>query len=183
MTFATVLICFGLLFALVYRRVQGRPVCSTRQLFLLPILVTILGINELSHPRLNAMDIAVAVAGCAVSLLLGAFRGTRVKISWRDGTPWVRWGAAAVVIFAINVVAKLALDGAGVALGGTTSGVTASLVLAAGLMLAGEAAVVWVRVQTGGRFSSDQDSTAAGAPDLSTPAQQWAQARALFERA
>jgi hypothetical protein len=137
----------GLLIFLVYKRVQGRPVATTKQLFLLPVIVTVVGVEALSHPRLNGIDIAVAGAGCALSLALGALRGTRVKLSRRHGTPWVQWGAAAVAIFALNVVAKLALDLAGVALGATTSGVTASLILAAGLMLIGEAATVWIRLQ------------------------------------
>ena len=36
-----------------------------------------------------------------------------------NGSPWVSWSAASVVIFAINVLAKLALDAGGVAAGGT----------------------------------------------------------------
>jgi hypothetical protein len=180
MSFVTVAFYVGLLVLLVYKRVQGRPVCSARQLFLLPVIVTIVGIEDLSHPRLNAIDIGVAVAGCALSLLLGAFRGTRVKLSSRDGTPWAQWGVAAVAIFAVNVVAKLALDVAGVALGGSTSGVTASLFLAAGLMLAGEAAVVWVRLQSGGPSSTDGDATTSGGGDVRLAAPRWVQARSPF---
>jgi hypothetical protein len=85
----------------------------------------------------------------ARKLPLGALRGTQNKLSRRDGTPWVQWGAVSVAIFAVNIVAKLALDVAGVALGGSASGITASLVLAVGLMLAGEATVVWARLQAG----------------------------------
>ncbi len=182
MSFANVIFYVGLLILLVYKRVQGRPIGTTKQLFLLPVLVTILGIEDIFHPRLDAINIAVAVAGCALSLALGAFRGTRVKLSRRDGTPWVQWGAAAVAIFAVNIVAKLALDVAGLALGGSASGVTASLVLAAGLMLAGEAAVVWLRLQIGGQCGIDTEATTSGPTALLSAAQRWIEARSPLER-
>ncbi len=149
MTFANVVLYAGLLVLLVFRRIQGRPVGTTKQLFLLPVIITIIGSEDLSHATLGTIDIAVGVAGCGLSLLLGALRGTQDKLSRRDGTPWVQWGAVSIAIFAVNIVAKLVLDVAGVGLGGSTSGVTASLLLAVGLMLLGEAAVVWARIQVG----------------------------------
>ena len=69
-----------------------------------------------------------------------------------------------MAIFAVNIVAKLALDAAGVALGGSTSAITGSLVLAAGLMLVGEAAVVWFRLQIAGPYGLDRDTTTVGTP-------------------
>jgi hypothetical protein len=182
-SFANIVFYAGLLIFLVYTRVQGRPIGTTKQLFLLPGIITILGVEALSHPRLNGIDIAVAVAGCALSLGLGALRGTRVKVSRRNGTPWVQWGAAAVAIFALNIVAKLALDVAGVALGGTTSGVTASLVLAAGLMLVGEAAVVWIRLQIEGPYGTDRiDPTTCGPTGLRSETPPWILPLSPFER-
>lgn len=150
MSFTNVLIYAALLVFVVYKRMEGRPIANVKQLFLLPVIVSILGYEDLSHAKLGTIDIAFGVAGCALSLLLGAARGTQDKLSSRDGTPWVRWGAASLAIFAVNVAVKLALDVAGIALGGSTSGITASLVFAAGLMMAGEAAVVWLRLQAGG---------------------------------
>jgi hypothetical protein len=182
MSFANVVFYVGLLIVVVYKRVQGRPIATSKQLFVLPVLVTILGIADLSRPRLDAVDIAVAVVGCFLSLVLGAFRGTRVKLSRREGVPYVQWGAAAVAILALNIVAKLALDVAGVALGGSTSGVTASLFLAVGLMLVGEAAAVWSRLRIGGPSGLDRDAEISGPTDLRSAAQRWAQARSPFER-
>ena len=70
MSFANIVFYVGLLILLVYKRVQGRPIATAKQLFLLPVVVSILGIEDLSRPRLDAIDIAVAVAGCALSLVL-----------------------------------------------------------------------------------------------------------------
>jgi hypothetical protein len=162
MSFATVLLYAGLLVLMVYRRLQGRPVGTTKQLFLLPAIVTILGYEDFSHAKLGTIDIVVGVVGCGLSLLLGALRGTQNKLSQRDGSPWAQWGPASVAIFASNVVVKLALDVAGVALGGSTSGVTASLILAVGLMLVGEAVVVRIRLEGGGLPSTRRSSMTAG---------------------
>jgi hypothetical protein len=149
MSLANVALYVALLGFIVYQRIQGRPVGSTKQLLALPMVVTVLGFEDLTHRSLGAVDISFAVIGCALSLALGALRGTANRLSVRDGVPWVQWGSRSVVIFAINIGAKLALDVICVLAGGSASGATSSLVLAAGLMLVGEAAVVWLRLQAG----------------------------------
>jgi hypothetical protein len=62
-----------------------------------------------------------------------------------NGSPWVSWGLASVVILIINVLAKLALDGVGVLAGGTTAALSSSILLSLGLALLGEAGIVWIR--------------------------------------
>jgi hypothetical protein len=158
MSLANVALYGALLVFLVYRRVQGRPICTTRQLWLLPAVVTLIGVEDIGHATLHPIDVAVAVAGCVLSLGLGAVRGTTNRLSHRDGVPWVRWGAASLAIFAVNVAAKLVLDLAGVALGGSASGVTASFVLAAGCMLVGEAGVVWLRLRMDSQIGHPQEA-------------------------
>jgi hypothetical protein len=111
--------------------------------------VTVFGFEDLSHRHLGAVDITFAVIGCAVSLALGAYRGTANRISVRDGVPWVQWSKRSVIIFAFNIAAKLVIDVICVLAGGSASGATSSLVLAAGLMLIGEAGVVWFRLENG----------------------------------
>jgi len=150
MSFANVVLYLAILGFLVYRRIQGKPVGSARQLLVLPVLLCVLGYQDLAHASLDPVDVIFAVAGCGLSLVLGALRGSLDKFDTRDGAPWMRWGAASVTVFAVNVAAKLILDVVSVATGGTTSGATSSLLLAAGLMLAGEAVVVWLRLQGGG---------------------------------
>jgi hypothetical protein len=148
MNLANIALYIAILGFLVFRRIQGRPIGSVKQLLILPVIVTILGFEDLTHKQhLGSVNITFAVIGCAVSLALGAYRGTANKLSVRDGVPYVQWSTRSVVIFAINIAAKLAIDVICVVTGGTTSGATSSLVLAAGLMLVGEAAVVWIRLQ------------------------------------
>lgn len=147
MTFASIVLYLALIVFMVFRRVAGRPVTSIKQLFLLPVIVSFLGFESLHHASLNGIDVAVVAVGSALSLGLGALRGCTDKVSQRDGAPWVRWGAASVAVFAVNLVIKLVLDVGTVLIGGTGAGVSSSLVFAIGLMMLGEAGVVWLRVQ------------------------------------
>jgi hypothetical protein len=94
---------------------------------------------------MNHADVAVVVIGSALSFGLGALRGQLDKVSVRDGMPWVRWGAASLVVFAAAVVARLGLDAVAIAAGGTAGALSRSLILSLGLTLLGESAILWLR--------------------------------------
>ena len=147
MTAANIVLYIALIGFMVYRRVQGRSIRSVKALLALPVILGIIGWQDLGHAHLNDIDITVSVLGCAISLVLGAARGFTDRISERDGLPWVQWSVASIGIFAVNIAAKLILDAGGVALGGTSKGVTSSLLLAVGLMLIGEGLVLLYRLQ------------------------------------
>lgn len=149
MSLANIALYVAILGFVVFRRIQGRPLVSVRQLLLLPVIVTVLGFEDMTHRSLGAVDVTFAVIGCVLSFGLGALRGTTNLITVRDGAPWVKWGTRSVVIFAVNIAAKIALDVGCVIAGGTASGASSSLVLSGGLMLLGEAAVVLLRVSNG----------------------------------
>lgn len=164
MTVANVALYAAILGFVIYRRVQGRPADSARALFVLPVVLTILGYQDIAHRSLDATDIAFAVVGCAATFLLGALRGTRNTIEMRNGTPWVRWGRASVAIFAVNIATKLLIDLVGIAAGGSTDAATSSLLLSAGLMLLGEAGVVWLRIDSGRAAGRSPHVTGPGTP-------------------
>jgi hypothetical protein len=166
---ANIVLYIAILGFIVYRRVQAKPFESARKLFILPVVVTVIGYEDLTHASLHALDIGFVAAGCVISLVLGAFRGSLNKITSRNGTPWVRWGTASVIVFAVNIAAKLILDVVSVVAGGTSSGTTSSLVLAAGLMLAGEAAVIWLRLQVSPPAAVGGQSTSSPAFEASEP--------------
>ena len=79
-----------------------------------------------------------------------------------NGSPYMSWSAASVAVFAVNVLAKLALDAGGVAAGGTTAALSSSILLSLGLTLLGEAVVVWLRAQSLSR--GDPPSSAGSGP-------------------
>jgi hypothetical protein len=130
------------------RRVKGQAVPAPKKLFLLPLLVAFIGLQNVSHAKMNAVDITVVVAGAVLSFALGLLRGRTDKLSTVDNSPWVSWSAASVSLFAVNVLAKLALDAGGVAAGGHAAALASSIVLSLGLTLLAEAGVIWLRAQS-----------------------------------
>jgi hypothetical protein len=97
---------------------------------------------------MSPVDVTFVVLGSALTLGLGALRGQMDKLDVRDGQPWMRWSTASLVVFAGSIAAKVAVDAAGVAAGGTLHALSSSLVFTLGLSLLGEAAVVWLRAQS-----------------------------------
>jgi hypothetical protein len=158
MTLTTIAIAAALIVFVLAKRVRGETVREPKKLFLLPIVVGIIGVQNVSHAKPNAVDIAVIAGGAALSLGLGLLRGKFDRVTLVNGSPFMSWSPASVAILAVNVLAKLALDAGGVAAGGTSSPLSSSILLSLGLTLLGEAAVVWFRSQslTSGSPGSDQ---------------------------
>jgi hypothetical protein len=148
MTFTTIAIAAALIVFVLAKRVRGEAVREPKKLFLLPIVVGVIGLQNVTHAKVNTIDIVVIAAGAALSLGLGLLRGRFDRVTLVNGSPFMSWSAASVAVFAGNVLAKLALDAVGVAAGGTTSALTSSILLSFGLTLLGEAAVVWFRSQS-----------------------------------
>jgi hypothetical protein len=148
MTLTTVAIAIALIVFVVARRLRGEAVPTPKKLFLLPIVVGAIGLQNLSHAKMHTVDIAVIAAGCALSLALGLLRGRLDKVSMVNGAPYMSWSVASVVVFAVNVLSKLALDAGGVAAGGTAAALSSSILFSLGLTLFGEAAIVWLRAQS-----------------------------------
>jgi hypothetical protein len=149
MTATNILIYVALIGYVLFKRIQGQPVAAPKRLFGLPIILIVLGYGDLTHgATMKPIEITLTAIGAAVSLGLGLMRGRADKLSVRDGSPFVQWRTASLVLFVGNLAAKLVLDLIGIAAGSTTSAVGQSLVLTLGLTLLGEAAVVWLR--TGG---------------------------------
>jgi hypothetical protein len=148
MTLTTIAIAVALIVFVLAKRVRGEAVREPKKLFLLPIVVGVIGVQNVTHAKVNTIDIAVIAAGAALSLVLGLLRGKFDRVTLVNGSPFMSWSAASVAVFAGNVLAKLALDAVGVAAGGTTAALTSSILLSLGLTLLGEAAVVWFRSQS-----------------------------------
>jgi hypothetical protein len=148
MTLTTVAVAIALIVFVIARRLHGEAVPAPKKLFLLPIVVGAIGLQNLSHAKVNTVDIAVIAAGCALSLGLGLLRGRLDKVSVVNGAPYMSWSVASVVVFAVNVLSKLALDAGGVAAGGTAAALSSSILFSLGLTLLGEAAIVWLRAQS-----------------------------------
>jgi uncharacterized membrane protein YgcG len=149
MTLTSVVIYLAVIGLVLARRFKGQAVTTPKKLFLLPVIVAIIGLEDLSHghAKMRPVDIAVIVIGAVLSLGLGALRGRMNHVSMRDGAPSANWTVRSLVVFIATLAIKLALDAVGVAAGGTFAVLSSSLVFTLGLTLLGEAAVVWLRAQ------------------------------------
>jgi hypothetical protein len=144
-TLANIAIYVALIIVVVYRRMAGRPVGPVKKQFALPVILIVIGWGDAAKGLTKPLDVTFTIVGCAISLVLGLVRGRTDRISERDGAAYVQWTWWSVGLFAANLVIKLVLDLAGVAAGETASAAGSSLLVALGLTLLGEAAVVWYR--------------------------------------
>jgi hypothetical protein len=145
MTIANVLIYVALIALVLARRFRGHPIGNVKKLFALPLVVTIIGFVDLSHGKLKPLAVTLIVIGAIVSLGLGSLRGRADKVSEQDGAPYVQWGVVSLILFCVNIAAKLVLDLIGVAAGEAFSTAEKSLIFTLGLTLVGEAIVLSMR--------------------------------------
>jgi hypothetical protein len=171
MTLANIAIYVALIVFVVYRRMAGRPVGPVKKQFALPVVLVVIGWGDATKGLTKPLDVTFTIVGCAISLVLGLARGGTNRVSERDGAAYVQWTWWSVGLFAANLVIKLALDLAGVAAGETARAAGSSLIIALGLTLLGEAAVVWYRtggatgISSGPPGGQDQLGGHGGLPD------------------
>jgi hypothetical protein len=167
-TLANVGIYAALIVFVVYRRMTGRPVGPVRRQFALPVVLILIGWGDATEGLTKPVDVIFTIVGCAISLVFGLARGRADRLSDRDGAPYVQWTWLSAGLFAANLVIKLVLDFAGVAAGETAKSAGSSLLVALGLTLLGEAAIVWYRsggaaqLTSGRPRSQDQPGDEAG---------------------
>ena len=90
MTLTTIAIAIALIVFVAGPPHAGRGgVRAPKKLFLLPVVVGAIGLQNLSHAKPNAVDIGVIAAGCALSLVLGLLRGRLDKVSMVNGAPYM----------------------------------------------------------------------------------------------
>jgi hypothetical protein len=148
MNLTSIAIAVAVIVFILAKRLKGEAVSAPKRLFVLPIVVGAIGLENISHAKPNAIAIGVIVAGSALSLGLGMLRGRFNKVTLVNGAPFVAWTAGSVAVLVINLLLKLALDAGGVAAGGTKGALTSSILLSLGLTLLGEAGIVWFRSES-----------------------------------
>jgi hypothetical protein len=149
-TFTTAALYVALIAFVLYRRMTPHPVGTPKKLFVLPVILTAIGLSDLSHAHVDRVDIAVTVVAAIVSVVGGAVRGSLDRFSAQDGYLSVRWGAASVAALVGTLAARLVVDLVGIAAGGTWAGSSQSLLFTLGLTLVAEAGVVHLRALSAG---------------------------------
>jgi hypothetical protein len=153
-TLGNIAIYLALIVFVIARRMIGRPVGPVKKQFALPVIAILIGWGDAAKGLHKPVDIAFIVIGCAISLVLGLARGGADRLSTRDNAPYVQWTVLSLGLFAANLLIKLGLDVAGIAVGEPIAAATQSLILSLGLTLLGEAAVVWYRSGGAGQLTA-----------------------------
>jgi hypothetical protein len=148
MNLTSIAIAVAVVVFILAKRLKGEAVPAPKKLFILPIVVGAIGLENISHAKPNVIAVAVIVAGSALSLGLGMLRGRFNRVSLVNGAPFMAWTAGSVAVLIVNLFLKLALDLGGVAAGGTKTALTSSILLSLGLTLLGEAGIVWLRSES-----------------------------------
>jgi uncharacterized membrane protein len=112
-TLANIAIYLALIGFVVARRMIGRPVGPAKKLFALPVIIAVIGWGDATKGLHKPVEVTLTVAGCAISLAFGLWRGRADRLSTRDGAPYVQWTWLSLGLFVANLIAKLALDLAG----------------------------------------------------------------------
>jgi hypothetical protein len=145
-----------------WSRMQGRPL-KARRLLVLPLLFLVIGVVDLTSskaPHLSTAAITFLVVSGIVSIVLGAARGITIELFPKDGEIWQRYRHSTVALWISLIGAKIVLTViAHAAGGGGAAGAgTNSLLLALGLSLLAEAAVIAPRaLSTGLPFATGHD--------------------------
>jgi hypothetical protein len=143
-------------------RFRGQQV-KPRRTAVLPLVLTVIGAVDVSHAHLTGIDLGYLVVSGLVVLALGALRGTSVHLYERNGFLWLRYRAISIAWWVAAIAARLGLMAAASAVGVTAGLATSSILLAAGLNLCGEAAVVLLRGTSSGVPFAPDDRSRAGA--------------------
>jgi hypothetical protein len=150
----------------IWSRMKGQPL-KAKRLLVLPVVLTILGITDLtgsSAPHLTAKDIGFLAVAVGLAAVLGAARGATIELYPHGGELWQRYRPATVALWITLIAAKLILLVIAGAAHASAGGGTNSLLLALGVSLLAEAAIVGPRaLSTGLPFAAGhQDSGRPG---------------------
>ncbi|MHA3702988.1 DUF1453 domain-containing protein [Jatrophihabitans sp. YIM 134969] len=139
------LIVVGVAYVLV-RRVVG-DIVQVKSLLVLPVVLTAVGGSQVGDlGPLDLASVVFLVAGGALSVVIGAVRGTTVHLGERRGELWMRYCASTVALWVVNIVAKIALVPVEVAVThGSVASATHTMLLSVGLGILVESAVVLLR--------------------------------------
>jgi len=142
----TILLALAGIALVMWTRMQGQPL-QAKRLLILPAAFVVLGIGDLTgkNAHYTAADLGFLIAGGVLSAVLGAARGATVELFSRDGELWQRYRPVTVALWLTLIAAKVILAMIASAAGAPGAAGTNGLLLAIGISLLAEAAVVGPR--------------------------------------
>lgn len=144
MNLLTALVALAAIVYVLVRRFAGEPL-EGRRLVVLPLVLVIVGVSQLSGVHATPLAVAVLVVGGVVAAALGAVRGLTVQVYGRDGHLWYRYRPLTIVVWLASLLLRLGQIVAAQALGADPSVLGKGLLPILGVSLLGEALVVGKR--------------------------------------
>jgi len=91
------------------RRLLGE-LLEAKRLLIVPVVLTVIGAGQLAHIKaVNATTVSFIVVGCLISVGIGLVRGRTVHLGERDGVLWMRYTVGTLLLWVLNLAAKVAL--------------------------------------------------------------------------
>ncbi|TVT46896.1 DUF1453 domain-containing protein [Amycolatopsis rhizosphaerae] len=87
------------------RRLLGEP-AEGRRLVLLPVVLTGVGIMDLTRVTLSPVAIGFVAGTTVISLVLGLLRGASIRVFERNDVVFLRYTATTIVLWAVNLAIK-----------------------------------------------------------------------------
>lgn len=153
----TIVLVAGLVIWTIAGRMLGRPL-RQRRLFLIPAILAVVGLTQLSGVHLTAMDLALLVVQIVVGLGIGALRGLTIHLYERDGFLWMRYRWTTLALWVLSIAVRLAFAFGGHMVG-ADDGNSQVLMIGFGVSLLGEGLIVaWRANGLGIPFAPDDRS-------------------------
>jgi len=149
MNLLTGLLALAAIVYVLVRRLAGEPL-EGRRLVVLPLILTIAGVSQLTRVHPTPLDVTVLVVEGAAAVVLGAVRGLTIHVYAKGGHLWYRYRPLTVVVWAGSLLLRLGQTAAGHALGADTDVLGTALLAVLGLSLLAEAFVVGRRAMATG---------------------------------
>jgi hypothetical protein len=144
MNLLTGLLALAAIAYVLVRRLAGEPL-EGRRLVVLPLVLTIVGISQLTRLHATPLDVTVLVVEGVLAVVLGALRGLTVQVYARGGHLWYRYRPLTVVVWVGSLLLRVGQTAAGHAVGADSNVLGAALLGVLGLSLLAEALVVGKR--------------------------------------
>ena len=146
---------------IIYRQLSRQPL-EGRRLVVLPLVLAVLGLYNLSHkpPTMGAAVTALAIS-LASAVVLGLARGVSMRV-WQEAGTVLRQGAPlTLALWVLSLVVRLGIGALAQRSGVAQSVTVGELPLFLGVTLAAQNGVIWTRAQALGVSAS------TGRPGLS----------------
>ncbi|MBL1118916.1 hypothetical protein JK364_42120 [Streptomyces sp. 110] len=159
MSFFEVVAAVAVVVALIARQLRGEALTG-RRLMLLPVVLTVIGIADLSrngrHPA--SIDVVCLVAGALLAAGIGAAQGATMRLERRAGVLWARMPPVGLWLWALLVVTRVGMMAVAHVVDAKVAASSATILLMLGVNRLGQALVLVPRVMSSGMaFAPERD--------------------------